>query len=120
MLRVDRFADLAGKDTTKDYIARRWLHMFPPDLAPAVVVTLVEGDVYKFATSPYPYPIMATHGSPHPEDSHVPIFFLGAPFRTGHYGRFVRTAGIAATLARVLGITPAEPLDGRPLLEAIR
>ena len=120
VMRVDRFRDLAGRDTSRDEISRRWLHMFAPKGAPAVVVTLAEGNVYKFASSPYPYPIMATHGSPHRDDSHVPIIFMGSPFRPGRYGRFVRTADIAPTLARVLGVTPTEPLDGRPLQEAIR
>jgi predicted AlkP superfamily pyrophosphatase or phosphodiesterase len=120
VLRVDRFAELARVDTTKDSIARRWLHMFAPDLAPTAVVTLQEGNVFRLATSPYPYPIQATHGSPHDQDSHVPIILVGAPFRPGRYGRRVRTADIAPTLAQVLGVRPLELLDGRPLIEAIR
>jgi hypothetical protein len=120
VLRVDRFAELAAVDTTKDYLARRWLHMFAPDLAPTAVVTLEEGNVFRLATSPYPYPIQATHGSPHNQDSHVPIILVGAPFKPGRYSRPVRTVDIAPTLARVLGVTPTEPLDGRSLVDAIR
>lgn len=120
VLRVDRFRDLAAANLTRDDIARRWVQMFPTTAAPAVVVTLQDGNVYRYATNSYPYPITATHGSPHRDDSHVPIIFMGAPFRTGRYGRFVRTADIAPTLAAVLGVRPTEPLDGRPLLEAIR
>lgn len=113
VLRTDRFADLGKKDTTKDYIARRWLHMFPDDMLPAAVVTLKEGNIYN-------WPIVATHGSPHNYDSHVPILFFGPQFKPGRYGGFVRTVDLGPTLARVLGVTPTEALDGRVLTEAIR
>jgi arylsulfatase A-like enzyme len=89
-------------------------------MAPVVVVTLEPGNVFRYVGSPYPFPIQATHGSPHPQDSHVPIIFAGGPFAPGRYGRPVRTADIAATLARVLGVMPSEPLDGIPLLDAVR
>jgi predicted AlkP superfamily pyrophosphatase or phosphodiesterase len=111
--RVDRWRDLGKMDTTKDHIARRWLHMFPDDMLPVVVVTLKEGNIYN-------YPIVATHGSPHSYDSHVPIIFYGPPFQPGRYRRFVRTVDIGPTLARALGVEPTEPLDGRPLSEAFR
>jgi arylsulfatase A-like enzyme len=63
---------------------------------------------------------IAMHGSPYDDDSHVPILFYGAPFKPGRYPAFARTVDIAPTLAQVLGITPTEPLDGRPLTAAIR
>ena len=113
VLRVDRFADLAKRDLRTDKIARRWLQMFPDDMLPAAVVTLREGDIYN-------YPIVATHGSPHDYDSHVPLIFYGAPFRPGRYPGFVRTVDIAPTLAAVLHVKPTEPLDGRVLGQAIR
>ena len=113
VLRVDRFGDLASHDLRKDPIARRWLQMFPDDMLPAAVVTLREGDIYN-------YPIVATHGSPHDYDSHVPLLFYGAPFKPGIYTRFVRTVDIAPTLAVALHVKPTESLDGRVLTEAIR
>jgi predicted AlkP superfamily pyrophosphatase or phosphodiesterase len=113
VLRADRFGDLARADTARDYIARRWLHMFPDDMLPAAVVTLKEGNIPN-------YPIPATHGSPHNYDAHVPIVFYGPPFKPGQYQTFARTVDIAATLARILGVTPTERLDGHPLTEAIR
>ncbi|MGE3614451.1 MAG: alkaline phosphatase family protein [Gemmatimonadales bacterium] len=111
--RVERYQDLATHDTTTDYVARRWLHMFPEDMRPDAVVTLAPGDIYD-------YPIVATHGSPNLYDSHVPMVFYGPPFKPGKYPRPVRTVDIAPTLARVLGVTPAERLDGRPLTEALK
>jgi predicted AlkP superfamily pyrophosphatase or phosphodiesterase len=113
--RVDRFADLRRQDLTKDEIARRWLNMFPDDLAPVAVVTLAPGNMFD-------YPVIATHGSPHQADSHVPIIFFGPWFKPGRYDQFVRTVDIAPTLAKVLGVIPpaAETLDGRPLSAALR
>ena len=113
VLRVDRFRELARLDTTRDYVARRWLHMFPDDMVPAAVVTLKEGDILN-------YPIVATHGSPHNYDSHVPILFYGPPFKPGRYQAFTRTVDLAPTLAKVLGISPTERLDGRILTEALK
>jgi predicted AlkP superfamily pyrophosphatase or phosphodiesterase len=111
--RADRWDRLARADTARDAIARRWLHMFPPDLAPDMVVTLE------------PYSAVGAgsyfqHGAPHDYDTHVPIVFYGPAFRAGRYDRYVRTVDIAATLAAVLGVPPTERLDGVPLREAIR
>lgn len=113
VLRVDRFADLPRHDLVRDPIARRWLHMFPPDIAPLAVVTLAPGNMYD-------YPLVATHGSPHDADAHVPIIFHGAPFRPGVYEAPVRVIDMGPTLARVLGVTPTEPVDGRVLTAALR
>lgn len=113
VLRVDRFAELAKTDTTKDAISRRWLHMFPPDMKPQAVVTLTPGSMYNYA-------LAATHGSPHDYDSHVPVIFYGPPFAPARHTRFTRTVDIGPTLAWVLGITRTERLDGRALMGAIR
>ncbi len=111
--RVDRFRDLRQRNLSRDFVARRWLQMFPPDMEPVAVVTLGEGNMYD-------YSVAATHGSPHMRDSHVPIIFYGLPFAPGRHDQFVRTVDIAPTLASVLGVTPTEPLDGRPLTDALR
>jgi hypothetical protein len=112
VLRADRFADLARRDPAHDETARRWLQMFPDDMRPVAVVTLRPGDMYN-------YPIAATHGSPHRDDSHVPIVFYGPGVKSGRYGAFARTVDIAPTLARLLGVTPTERLDGQMLREAL-
>ncbi len=111
--RVDLVRDLVRADTSRDVIARRWLNVIPDDLPVAMVYTL----------EPYWYPAWityATHGTPHPYDSHVPIVFHGPQFRPGRYDAFVRTVDIASTLAWVTATQPADRLDGRVLWQALR
>ncbi|HKP77049.1 MAG TPA: alkaline phosphatase family protein [Longimicrobiaceae bacterium] len=113
ILRADLVADLARGDTVNDAVTRRWLHMLPPDLPYYAVLTLRPG--YVWGNRPF-----AEHGSPHDTDAHVPIIFYGAPFRPGMNAELARTADIAPTLARALGVNPTEPLDGHVLTSAFR
>jgi len=113
VLLAERFAALAAHDLGKDAIARRWVQMFPPDVPVQAVITLTRGSYWD------PYPVVM-HGTPHEDDSHVPIIFFGAPFKPGRYPQFVRTVDIAPTLAQALGVTPTEPLDGRVLTAALK
>ncbi len=63
---------------------------------------------------------VAGHGSPWDYDRRVPIVFMG-PWRPKKVTRPVRTVDIAPTLARELGLTPSEPLDGKVLdLEVLK
>ena len=112
VLRVDLVRDLARADTTKDAIARRWLHMLPAGLPVEVVVTL----------RPYDYwsPGIATHGTPHDYDAHVPVVFYGGPFKAAKHNEFVRVVDMAPTLAAALDAQPLEPLDGRVLSTSMR
>jgi predicted AlkP superfamily pyrophosphatase or phosphodiesterase len=57
---------------------------------------------------------VASHGSPWDYDRRVPIVFMG-PWQPKIISRPVRTVDIAPTLARELGITPSEKLDGKAL-----
>ncbi len=113
VLRADRYADLAKADLGKDTIARRWVHMFPPDVPVVAVVTLTPGSYWWYMT-------VAQHGTPTDLEAHVPIIFYGPPFKPGRYSEFARTVDMAPTLARALGVMPLEPLDGHPLTAAIR
>ncbi|MGZ8458133.1 MAG: alkaline phosphatase family protein, partial [Gemmatirosa sp.] len=109
--RVDRLARLARADTTRDAIARRWLHSVPPDYPIPLVVTLDSGSVWSAR-------VAAEHGSPYDDDAHVPLILWGAAFRPGRHDAPARVVDLAPTLARVLGLRPAERLDGR-VLEAV-
>jgi predicted AlkP superfamily pyrophosphatase or phosphodiesterase len=113
VLRVDRVSQLAEKDTSSDYVARRWIHQLPPDVQATAVVTL----------RPYWYwsgVNFATHGSPHDSDANVPIVFYGAGIKPGRNTRRALVVDIAPTLAAMLGVRPMETLDGHVIREAIR
>jgi predicted AlkP superfamily pyrophosphatase or phosphodiesterase len=111
--RVDRPKDLARADTVRDAIARRWLHMLPADNNIELVFSLAPYAVYAWETQ-------APHGSPNDYDSHVPLLFYGPWFTPGTYSQFSRVVDLAPTLAAVIGVTPTEPLDGRPLTDALK
>jgi predicted AlkP superfamily pyrophosphatase or phosphodiesterase len=111
--RVDFVKDLARSDTSKDFVARRWLHMLPSDFGADLVVSL----------APFAYytgDIVATHGTPNDLDAHVPEIFYGPWFVTGKYNQRALAADIAPTLAAVAEVLPSEKLDGRAHTEAIR
>ena len=110
--RVDRPADLAADSA--DPTVRRWRHQVPPDAGVELVVTLMPYSIWGIANLP-----IAMHGQPSDLDAHVPLIFWGAGVRRGVYETRVRTVDIAPTLARLLDLTPAEPLDGRPLTEVL-
>jgi arylsulfatase A-like enzyme len=111
--RVDRLRDLARADTARDAIARRWIHMLPPEMPAEAVITTAE----------YAVPLgssYAQHGSPWDYDTHVPVIFYGRPFRAGKYDAFARVVDMAPTLAWVTATQPLERLDGRVLRAALR
>ena len=110
--RVDRLRDLTSRDTVRDDVSRRWLHMIPPDARVELIVIPVEGAYPKRAE-------VAEHGSPYDDDAHVPLIFYGPGFRAGRYAERALVADAAPTLAHLLGVTPIERLDGRVLRRAL-
>jgi predicted AlkP superfamily pyrophosphatase or phosphodiesterase len=106
--RVDRLERLARADTVRDAVARRWLHTVPPDYPIPLVVTLDSGSVWSTR-------VAGEHGSPYDEDARVPLVLWGAPFKPGRHDGPAAVVDLAPTLARVLGLTPSERLDGRVL-----
>ncbi|MDB4882993.1 MAG: putative phosphatase [Gemmatimonadetes bacterium] len=110
--RVDRVRDLARRDTVHDAVSRRWLHMIPPDAPVEYVVTPVQG-AYPAGAQ------IAEHGSPYDDDAHVPVIFYGPTIRPGRNAERALVVDMAPTLARVIGVTPIERLDGRVLQHAL-
>jgi Type I phosphodiesterase / nucleotide pyrophosphatase len=111
--RVDRPRDLVAGDTT-NAVTRRWLHQVPSDAGVELVVTLTPYSIWSYPNVP-----IAMHGQPTDLDAHVPLILWGQGIRRGTYARRVSAVDIAPTLARLLELTPAEPLDGRVLIEAL-
>jgi len=111
--RADRPADFTAKDTA-DPVSRRWMHQVPADGGVELVVTLKPYSIWSYPNTP-----IAMHGQPTELDSHVPLILWGPGIRRGVYDGRVSTVDIAPTLARLLDLTPAEPLDGHVLTEAL-
>lgn len=110
--RVDYLRDLRRANHARDAIARRWSHQIPESSPVEMVITLTRNS--------YWYRSVATHGSPYDQDASVPIIFYGPQFKPGRYSQFARTVDMAPTLARLLGVTPLEKIDGVALTQAIR
>ncbi len=109
--RVDRFRELLA-DSAKDVIARRWAHQFPATVNIEMLITLTPMSTWGGN--------VASHGSPYDYDSHVPLIFAGFGVQAGTYRDFVRTVDVAPTLAALIGVKPAEPIDGVALRQALR
>ncbi len=110
--RVDVLDELMRADTTRDVIARRWLHMFRPGGVALAVITI--RPYWYFGTG------IASHGTPHDYDARVPVTFWGTAFSAAHDSSAARVVDIAPTFAHLLGITPAERLDGVVLSRAFK
>jgi arylsulfatase A-like enzyme len=63
--------------------------------------------------------VVADHGSPSDDDTHVPLILWGSGVRAGRIAGRVSIVDLAPTLARLAGVRPLEPLDGRVLVEAL-
>lgn len=109
--RVDRYRALFA-DTLKDPIARRWVHQLGDAKNLELVITLTPNSLW--GTS------IASHGSPHDYDSHVPVIFYGPGFAPGRHTEFARTVDLAPTLAARLGVKMLERVDGVVLKSALR
>ncbi|HVH10915.1 MAG TPA: alkaline phosphatase family protein [Gemmatimonadales bacterium] len=107
--RVDRPADLAQADSA-DPMVRRWRHQLTSDAGVELVATLKPYCIWSVPNVP-----IAMHGQPTDLDAHVPLLFWGPGVQRGVHQERVRTVDIAPTLARLLELTPAEPLDGHVL-----
>jgi arylsulfatase A-like enzyme len=92
-----------------DSIGRRVENGFFAQRSPDIEVLL---DPYWIAGG-----TQASHSTPFGYDTHVPVVFLGAAIRSGHYDQPVTVNDVAPTLATLLGVeTPAGSV-GRALAE---
>ena len=100
--------------TSKDSGAVRWRRTLPPSQGWIAAAVAKPDFVWSAGKT------TAEHGTPNALSLSVPVAFIGAGIAPGRYERLVRTVDIAPTLARLLGVTPLEALDGKPLDEALR
>lgn len=84
------------------------------------------GDVYVVPKShALPYrggrarPLTATHGTPWPYDTHVPIIFMGPRIAAARIERAVAPRDVAPTIAAYLEIDPPDSASGTPLVEVL-
>ncbi|MES2787031.1 MAG: alkaline phosphatase family protein [Pseudomonadota bacterium] len=81
-----------------------------PDVSGDVQFTVKPNYMFGSSTS------IATHGSPHPYDTHVPILFYGPKWvRAGKLDGRVEVVDIAPTLSGMLGVAAPAMSEGRPL-----
>jgi arylsulfatase A-like enzyme len=92
-----------------DIEATLWRRTIPPDFGWLLAATVKPGWIWNIG------PGLAHHGSTQLEDQQVPVAFLGAGIAPRRFDETVSTTDIAPTLAVLLGLRPAEPLDGRVL-----
>jgi predicted AlkP superfamily pyrophosphatase or phosphodiesterase len=93
--------------------AVRWRRTLPPQLGWLAVLVADDGFIWS------PRNIAAEHGTPNADDLSIPIAFMGPGIAAARYDRLVRSVDIAPTLAKLLGISPSEALDGAPLDEVL-
>jgi predicted AlkP superfamily pyrophosphatase or phosphodiesterase len=63
----------------------------------------------------------ATHGSPYPYDTNVPLMLYGASWvKPGSYASYAEVVDLAPTLAFLLGTRPPSGSEGRVLTEVLR
>lgn len=108
---VFRGPDLAHRRTSDDALERAAALSYHPDESGDIVVAL---QPYWIGTGTS----ATTHGSSREYDQHVPVVFLGAPFKAGRYDTLASPADIVPTLATLIGL-PAADVDGHVRREAI-
>ena len=97
-----------------DPTARRWRRTLPDDFAWLLCAAVKPEWVWSNGKS-----TGASHGQMNREDLNVPIVLAGPGIAAQTITRTVRTVDIAPTLAAYLGLRIPEPIDGRPLTEAL-
>lgn len=76
------------------------------------------GDIFVIQEPGYLYESSGTsHGTPFNYDSHVPVIFMGAGIKPGHYYEKIAVNDIAPTLSAIVGVDQPDGSVGRVLQE---
>ncbi|MDJ0766762.1 MAG: alkaline phosphatase family protein [Myxococcota bacterium] len=102
----------------RDELERRLLNSFHPDRDGDLLWVPEEGCIprrvwYSMGENV----IAAHHGSGYDYDTHVPLLIYGPGIVPRSYDHPVSAVDLAPTLARYLGVTPMEQLDGKVIAE---
>ena len=97
-----------------DRSATLWRRLLPVDYGWLFCAVTTDGYVWSGGG------LGAEHSSGNREDIEVPIVFYGPGIRAQRIARPISTVDIAPTLARLLGVSPMEALDGHLLGEVVR
>jgi hypothetical protein len=112
VMRVFVARDLPAKRASTDPIERAAALSYHAEESGDVVVVLQPNWIGTNTSA-------ATHGSAQWYDQHVPVIFLGAPFKPGRYSTPASPADLAPTLASLIRL-PMPDIDGRVLANALR
>ncbi|MGH7754515.1 MAG: alkaline phosphatase family protein, partial [Gemmatimonadales bacterium] len=93
--------------------AMRWRRTIPGDFPWLAAASVAPGYIWSFL------PGFTTHGTTNASDVLVPIAFLGPGIPPGRHER-ARTVDIAPTLAAIIGVKPAEAVEGIVLKEVVQ
>jgi hypothetical protein len=99
--------------TSSDSGAVRWRRTLPAQLGWIAALVANDGFIWSARN------VAAEHGTPTAEALSIPIAFMGPGITPGRHERLVRSVDIAPTLAKLLGLTPSEALDGVPIDEVL-
>jgi predicted AlkP superfamily pyrophosphatase or phosphodiesterase len=112
VLRVFPSRGLDTRRDSRDPVERAAAHSYDPGESGEIVVVLKPNWIGTDTST-------TTHGSMNAYDQHVPVLFLGTPFKPGRYQSPATPADIAPTLASLIAL-PMPGIDGRVLKEAMR
>lgn len=99
---------------TGDAESMMWRRQIGPDTDWLIAVALHPGWVWSSGNT------STGHGTTSLDDVRVPVLFRVPGVAPARVERPVGVVDIGPTHARLLGISPTEPLDGRPLPEVVR
>lgn len=94
-----------------DLDAARWRRQIVPGTSWLVALAIEPGWVFGTGRT------STAHGTTNPDDVNVPILFRVPDVAAARVERTARTVDIAPTLAKLLGVTPTQALEGSPLPE---
>jgi predicted AlkP superfamily pyrophosphatase or phosphodiesterase len=109
IFRVYTAADLLAGRVSDDIVSKAISYGFYPQRAGNLFV--IQEPYYLFDAAG------TSHGTPFDYDSHVPVIFMGAGIKPGHYFEKIAVNDIAPTLAAIAGVETPSGSVGRVLQE---